>query len=84
MVLCIYLIFAVYKNKEPMTTYTDQQKKAIDAQLRENRIDIAEQLNEVDQNSDKWWSLKETEMKISNLLIFGSYEEKNQMAQIVL
>ena len=67
-----------------MTTYTDQQKKAIDAQLRENRIDIAEQLNEVDQNSDKWWSLKETEMKISNLLIFGSYEEKNQMAQIVL
>jgi hypothetical protein len=67
-----------------MMTFTKQQQNAIDAQLRENRIDISEHLNEVDQNSDKWWSLKETEMKISNLLMFGSYEEKNQMAQIVL
>jgi len=67
-----------------MMTFTEQQQKAIDAQLRENRNDISEHLNEVDQNSNKWWSLKESEMKISNLLMFGSYEEKNQMAQIVL
>ena len=67
-----------------MTTFTKQQQNAIDAQLRENRNDISEHLNEVDQNSNKWWSLKESEMKISNLLMFGSYEEKNQMAQIVL
>ena len=84
MVLCKCLIFAVYKNKETMTTFTKQQQNAIDAQLRENRNDISEHLNEVDQNSNKWWSLKESEMKISNLLMFGSYEEKNQMAQIVL
>ena len=77
-------ICVIIKNKETMTTFTKQQQNAIDAQLRENRNDISEHLNEVDQNSNKWWSLKESEMKISNLLMFGSYEEKNQMAQIVL
>ena len=66
-----------------MTTYTEQQKRKIDAQLRENRNDMHEQLNEVNPNSNKWWSLKEAEMKISNLLMFATYEEKNKLAQVV-
>jgi len=62
--------------------FTDTQKKAIDNQLRENRSDISEQLTEVESGSDKWWSLKESESMITKLLMFGTYEEKNQIAQI--
>jgi len=85
--LCLlteYCYICLIKQTETMRTYTEQQQKAIDSQLRENRVDVFDQLNEVDETSDKWWSLKETEMKISNLLMFGSYEEKNQTAQIII
>ncbi len=67
-----------------MTTFTQAQKIQIDNQLRQNRADIVDIINEVEQGSDKWFSLKEAEMKISNLLMFASYEEKNKTAQVVI
>ena len=67
-----------------MTTFTQAQKIQIDNQLRQNRADIVDTINEVEQGSDKWFSLKEAEMKISNLLMFASYEEKNKTAQVVI
>ena len=74
------------KNQKPsdMTTFTQAQKIQIDNQLRQNRADIVDIINEVEQGSDKWFSLKEAEMKISNLLMFASYEEKNKTAQVVI
>jgi hypothetical protein len=67
-----------------MTTFTQAQKIQIDNQLRQNRADIVDTINEVEQGSDKWFSLKEAEMKISNLLMFASYEERNKTAQVVI
>ncbi len=67
-----------------MTTFTQAQKIQIDNQLRQNRADIVDIINEVEQGSDKWFSLKEAEMKISNLLMFASYEEKNKTAHEVI
>ena len=64
-------------------TFTADQKKAIDSQLTENRYDIRQELNSVEDGSDKWWSLKSSETNLTSLLMFGSYEEKNEVAQIV-
>jgi hypothetical protein len=64
-------------------TFTPDQKKAIDSQLTENRYDIRQELNSVEDGSDKWWSLKSSETNLTSLLMFGSYEEKNEVAQIV-
>ena len=64
-------------------TFTADQKKAIDSQLTENRYDISQELNSVEEGSDKWWRLKSSETSLTSLLMFGSYEEKNEVAQIV-
>ena len=64
-------------------TFTADQKKAIDAQLTENRYDVYQELNDVEDGSDKWWNLKSRETSLTSLLMFGSYEEKNEIAQIV-
>lgn len=76
------LYICLIKTKGTMTTFTEQQKTQIDNILRENRNDLSERLGEVENGSDKWWSLKESESNISKLLMFGTYEEKNKIAQI--
>jgi hypothetical protein len=65
------------------TTFTTAQKNEIEAVLRENRNDARDHMSEIEEGSDKWWSLKIHETKLNRVLMFGSWEEKNEWAQVV-
>jgi len=74
------------------TTFTQQQKDEIESVLRENRNDARDEMSEIEardkmsgieEGSEKWWALKAHETKLNSLLMFGSWDEKNEAAQVV-
>ena len=68
-----------------MTTfkYTQEQKNEIESVLRSNQRDARDEMNEIEEGSEKWWNLKSHETKLTSLLMFGSWHEKNEIAQVV-